>query len=106
MENKSCVVLCNYDGFVYNWKYYNLGQKVKEKFENITKVSFFMESFMAAFLLFFKEKHQNLSFCWTNRYSPSHPSISGIFLKCPNFVKSEFLSRLATSEATQTFTLS
>ena len=43
-----------------------------------------MECFTADYLQFFTEKHQNLAVGWPTGYSPSNPSISGIFLKSPN----------------------
>ena len=58
-----------------------------------------MECFTADFLQFFTEKLQNLAFERTAGYFPSTPSVSGIFLKFPNF-----LSRSATSDATHAFT--
>ena len=50
-----------------------------------------MECFTADFLQFFTKKRQKLAFEWTAGYSPSNPSISGIFLKFPNYLR--FLSR-------------
>ena len=64
----------------------NLGQKVGDKFTELSKIGFSMEYFTADLLQFFTKKHQNLAFRWTTGYSPSNPSISGIFLKFPNFV--------------------
>ena len=42
-----------------------------------------MDCFTADFLRLFTEKRQNLAFGWAAGYSPSDPSISGIFLKFP-----------------------
>ena len=67
---------------------YNLGQKVGDKFTKLSKIGFSMECFAADFLQFFTKKGQNLAFRWMTGYSPSNPSISGIFLKFPNFLKS------------------
>ena len=44
-----------------------------------------MECFPGDFLLFLP--HQNLAFGQSAGYSPSDPSISGIFLKFPNFLR-------------------
>ena len=66
----------------------NLGQKVVEQFTKLSKIGFSMGCFTADFLRFFTEKRQNLAFGWTARYSPSDPSILGIFLKFTNFLRS------------------
>ena len=42
--------------------------------------------------------------CSMAGYSPSNPNISGVFLKFPNFLRSEVLSHSATREAVRTFT--
>ena len=47
-----------------------------------------MECFTADFLQFFTKKCQNLALDLTAGYLPSNPSISGIFLKFPNFLRS------------------
>ena len=47
-----------------------------------------MECFTADILQCFTKKRQNLAFGWTAGYSPSNPSISEIFLKFLNFLKS------------------
>ena len=65
---------------------YNLGQKVGDKLMKLSKIGFPMECFTADFLRFFTKKRQNLAVGWTAEYSPSNPSISGIFLKFPNFL--------------------
>ena len=46
-----------------------------------------MDCFTADFLRIFNEKRQNLAIGWAAVYSPSNSSISGIFLKFPNFVR-------------------
>ena len=79
---------------------YNLGQKVGEKLTKFSKIGFSVKCFTADFLRFFTKKHQNLAFGWTAGYLPSNASISGIFLKFPNF-----LSSSGTREATRTLTL-
>ena len=66
--------------------YYNLGQKVADKLTKLSKIGFSMEYFTANFLPFFTKKQQNLALGWTAGYSPSNPSISGIFWKSPNFL--------------------
>ena len=66
---------------------YNLGKKVGDKFTKLSKIGFSIDCFTAAFLLLFTEKRQNLAFGWTAGYSPSNRSISGIFLKFPNFLR-------------------
>ena len=63
-----------------------------------------MECFTADFLQFFTNKRQNLAFGWTDGYLPLNPSISGIFLKFPNSLRPQVLSRSATREVTRTFT--
>ena len=62
----------------------NLGQKVGDKLTKLTKIGFSIEFSAADFLRFFTKTRQNLAFGWTAGYSPSNPSISGIFLKFPN----------------------
>ena len=62
---------------------YNLWQMVGDKFTKLSKIGFSMECFTADFLQFLNKKHQNLAYGWTAGYSPSSPSISGIFLKIP-----------------------
>ena len=47
-----------------------------------------MEYCTADFLYFFIKKRQNLAFGWTAGYLPSNPSISGIFLEIPDFLRS------------------
>ena len=66
---------------------YNPGQKVGDKFIKLSKIGFSMACFTTDFLQFFSKKHQNLAFGWTAGYSPSHPSISEIFFKFPNFLR-------------------
>ena len=66
----------------------NLGQKVADKLTKLSKIRFSMEYFTADFLPVFTKKRQNLAFDWTAGYSPSNPSISGIFDKFPNFLRS------------------
>ena len=60
--------------------WYNLGQKVGDKFTKLSKIGFSMEWFTADFLQFFTKKHQNLGFRWTAGYSQSNPRISGFSL--------------------------
>ena len=67
---------------------YNLGQKAGDKLTKLSKIGFSIECFTADFLQIFTKKYQNLVFGWTAGYSPSDPSISGIFVKCPNFLRS------------------
>ena len=66
----------------------NLGQKVVDKFIKLSKIGFSMKCFTADILQLFTEQRQNLAFRWPVEYSPSNPSISGIFLKFPNFLRS------------------
>ena len=66
-----------------------------------------MECFTADFLQFLTKKCQNcqnLAFGGTAGYLQLNPSISRIFLKFPNFLRSLVLSCLATYEAAHTFT--
>ena len=58
---------------------YYLGQKVTDKLTKLSKIGFSVECFTVDFLLFFTKKRQILAFGWTAAYSPSNPSISGIF---------------------------
>ena len=74
--------------FVMSSSEYNLGHKVGDTFTKLSKIGFFTECFTADFLQFFTKKRQNLAFGWTAGYSPSNPSVSGIFLKFPNFPRS------------------
>ena len=67
---------------------YNLGQKVGDKLTKLSKTGFSMDWFTADFLQFFTKKCQNLASGWTTGYSPSNPSISWIFWKFPNFLRS------------------
>ena len=67
---------------------YNLGQKVGDKLTKLSEIGFSIEWFTADFLQFFTKKCQNLAFDWMTAYSPSNPSISGIFWKFPNFLRS------------------
>ena len=69
-------------------KVHNLGQKVGGKFTNLSKIGFSMECFTADFLIIFTEKNQRLAFGLKADYSPSNSSISGIFLKFSNFLRS------------------
>ena len=66
----------------------NLGQKVRDKLTKLSKTGFSMECFTADFLQFFYKKCQNLDFGWTAGNSSSNPSVSGIFRKFPNFLRS------------------
>ena len=67
---------------------YNLEQRVGDKVTKLSNIGFSMECFTADFLRFFTKKHQNLALGWTAGYLPSNPSILGIFLKFPNFLRS------------------
>ena len=67
---------------------YNLGQRVGDKLTKLSKVGFPMECFTADFLRFFTEKCQNLAFGQMSGYSTSNSSISAIFSKFPNFLRS------------------
>ena len=69
-------------------KNYNVGQKVVDKFTKLSKIDFSMEYFTVDFLQFFGKKRQNLALGWTAGSSTSNPSISGIFLKFSNFLRS------------------
>ena len=59
---------------------YNIGQKVGDKRTKLTEIGFAMECFTADFSQFFTKKRQDLAFEWMVGYSPSNPSISGIFV--------------------------
>ena len=66
-----------------------------------------MDCFTTDVLPHFTKKRQNLLFWWAAGYSPSNPSISGIFLKFPDVLRSLCLSSNLpeTRQATRTFTL-
>ena len=74
---------------------YNLGQKAVDKFAKLSTIGFSTEYFTAGFFLFTK-KRQTLALGWPAEYFSSNPSISAIFIKFPNFLKSWLLSLLAT----------
>ena len=78
----------------------DLGQRIGDKFTKLSKISFSMNYVTADFLQFLTGKHQNLAFVWTGVYLSSNPSISGILLNFPNFLKSQILSRLVTRTVT------
>ena len=65
-----------------------VGRRAVYKFTKLSKIWFSMKCFTGDFLRFFTKKHQNLALAWQAEYSPSNPSISGIFLKFPNFLRS------------------
>ena len=67
---------------------YSLGQKVADKFMKLSKIGFSMDFLQLFFLQIFTKKCQNLALGWMAVYSPSNPTISGIFLKFPNFLRS------------------
>ena len=67
---------------------YYLGQKVVDKFTKLSKTGFSVKCFTTDIFRFFTEKRQNLAFRWPAGYSLSNPSILGIFLKFPNFLRS------------------
>ena len=79
-----------------------LRQSSIEGFKRIQKIKHFIWDVLHIFVIFAK-KHQNLDFGWSAGYSPSSPSISAIFLKFPNFLRSSCFSPLATGEATPKF---
>ena len=56
--------------------------------DEIKQNRFSMECFTADFLPFFTKKRQTFAFGWTAGYSPANPSISKIFWKFPNFLRS------------------
>ena len=80
----SVLMFCSY----YFKNGYNLGQKVGAKFTKLSEIGFLMEFFTTDFLQPFRKKRQNLTFRWAAGCSPSNSSISGIFLKFPNFRRS------------------
>ena len=69
---------------------YNLGKGVRDEFTNLSKIGFSIESFTADFLRFFTKKRQKVALGCAAGYSPSNPSISGIFFKFPNFLNPRF----------------
>ena len=79
---------------------YNLLQKIVDKFTNSSKKGFFCRMVYSWFFAIFLHKCQNLPISWPAGYSPSNPSISGIFIKFANF-----LYRSVTFKATLKFTL-
>ena len=68
----------------YRWD--NLGEGVRDRFTDLSKIGFSMECFAADFLRFFTKKRQTLALGCAAGYSPLNPSISGIFFKFPNFL--------------------
>ena len=61
------------------------------KFTKLSKISFSMQCFTADFCSWFSQhKYQNLTFGWLTGCVLSNPSISGIFLKLPHFLRSCF----------------
>ena len=75
-----------YNKVLTNIADYNIGQKVGDKLINISKIGFSMKRFTADVLQFFTKKCQNLDFGWTAGSLSPNPSISGTFLKFPNFL--------------------
>ena len=87
-RNHTHIIKENRRAFRTLFDVYNLGQKVGNKFTNLSKISFSMEWFTAGFLQFFTKKRQNLDFGWTAVHLPSNLTISEIFLKFLNFLRS------------------
>ena len=58
------------DSFLFETIEYNLGQRIRDKFPNLSKIDFSMECFTADFSQFFTKKRQNLAFAWAAGYSP------------------------------------
>ena len=56
--------------------------------DKIKQNRFFYGMVYSWFFAIFYQKCQNLSFGWATGYSPSNPSIWGIFWKFPNFLRS------------------
>ena len=73
----------------------NIGQKVGRQIHEIKQNRFFYGMFYNWFFAIVYQKRQNLALGWTAGYSPSNPSISGIFLKFHNFLRSWALRRSA-----------
>ena len=57
--------------------------------DKIKQNRFFYGMFYSWFFAIFTKKRKNLALGWTAGYSPSNLSISGIFLKFPNFLRSK-----------------
>ena len=64
-----------------------MGQGVGDKYTNLSKIGFSMECFTADYLRFYNKKRQKLALGWAAGFSPSSPSISGIFFRFPNFLR-------------------
>ena len=84
--------------------YYNLGQKIVKKFIKLSNSCFSMECFIPNFSQFWSTTVKIRLLGGRLNTFPSIPNISEISLKCPNFLRSKVLSRLATRDATRTFT--
>ena len=56
--------------------------------DEIKQSRFFCGMFYSWYFAIFTKKCHNLAFGWTAGYSPSNPSISAIFWKFPNFLRS------------------
>ena len=62
--------------------------KILDKFSKLSIIGFLWDGFTAAILRFFTEKRQNVAFRWPAGYFPSNPSLSWVFLKFSNFLRS------------------
>ena len=83
MQGKSNLDLASSRKFKLFNTSFNLGQKVGEKLTKLSNIGFSMECFTADM-----SKCQNLAFGWTPGYLLSNSSISVIFWKFPNFIRS------------------
>ena len=75
----------------YKWNFMfsdNLGQKLGDKLTKLSEIGFAMECFTSEIFVIFSQKCQNLAFGLRARFSLSNPSISGISMKFPNFLRS------------------
>ena len=68
--------------------------KVWKQIHKIKQNRFFYGMFYSWFFAIFTKKRQNLVLGWMDGYSPWNPSISGIFLKFPNFLRSKVVRQL------------
>ena len=62
---------------------YNIKQRAVDKLTKLSKITFTIE-----FWNFLPKNGKIWHFGWSARYSPSDPSISGIFLKFSNLLRS------------------
>ena len=73
---------------VWSTNTYNLGQRVVDKFTKLSKIDFSVGMFLNWFFAIFYRKASKFGLWVDGWILGSNPSISGIFLKFPNFLRS------------------